>query len=66
VIYRGKLYVGTDVGVFTSRNGGRTWLRVGRGLPLVPITDIVVQRKTRTLAAASFGRGMWALKLPKR
>jgi hypothetical protein len=58
------LYVGTDMGVFFSPNLGRIWLRVGRGLPRVPVTDIHLHAGTSTIFAATFGRSIWSAKVP--
>lgn len=57
------LYVATDVGVFTSTNHGRSWRTLGRGLPRGVVMDLALDSGSRTLAAATFGRSMWALDL---
>jgi photosystem II stability/assembly factor-like uncharacterized protein len=62
---RAGLVVGTDLGVFLSRDGGATWLRLGRGLPRAPVLDIRVHEPSRTLYAATFGRGVWKVRLPQ-
>jgi len=58
------IYVGTDVGVFRTKNGGRSWQTLVQGLPRVTVTDLALNRDTRTLRASTFGRGMWDLQLP--
>jgi hypothetical protein len=58
------LIAATDVGVFLTTNGGATWLRVGRGLPMVPVLDIRYHQPTNRVYAATFGRGMWNVQLP--
>lgn len=62
------LYVGTDIGVYrgSSPNGvDWTWERFGNNLPNVRVTDLQLQayagQQTKTLAAATFGRGVWTL-----
>jgi photosystem II stability/assembly factor-like uncharacterized protein len=66
VFPKGKaLYVATDVGVFVTKNNGRRWLRVGKGLPIAPITDLTLHKKSKSLFASTFGRGMYSVKLPK-
>jgi photosystem II stability/assembly factor-like uncharacterized protein len=61
------LLVATDVGVFLSRsvskNLGRSWLKVGSGLPNAPITELRWHAPTSTLFAANFGRGAWSVHL---
>ena len=63
----GLLYCGTETGVYVSFDDGASWrsLRVnpsadsGRGLPVVPVHDIVV--KDNDLVAATHGRSFWIL-----
>jgi hypothetical protein len=64
IMASGKLlFVASDLGVFRSGNGGQLWHRAGQGLPNAPITEIEFDPTTRTLFAASFGRGMYKLAL---
>jgi hypothetical protein len=53
------LYVATDQGVFVSYTGGWLWLRLGRGMPLVPVDDIEYDGANDRLVAATFGRGIY-------
>ena len=57
------LFVATDVGVFRSTNLGKTWLKVGANLPLVPINDIDLPAGSNTLYAATYGRSVWSTSL---
>lgn len=57
----GRLYVGTEVGVYVSYNGGLSWSRLGLGLPNVPVVDIQLNTKTDTLAVATQGRGAFTI-----
>jgi photosystem II stability/assembly factor-like uncharacterized protein len=58
------VYVGSDVGVFHLKGGGRNWAFVGkRGMPLVPVLDIRLHSPTNTLYASTFGRSMWKIDL---
>jgi hypothetical protein len=56
------------VGVFVTRavdkGLGKSWLKVGKGLPNAPITSLDWQEKTRTLLASNFGRGAYSVALP--
>jgi len=64
VVAGSVLYVGTDVGVFSSANGGRKWRAAGLALPNVPVTDLEYRAASNSLYAATFGRGMFMLTLP--
>ncbi len=64
VVVGTTLYVGTDVGVFSSSNGGRRWRAAGGRLPNVPVTDLEYRAASNSLYAATFGRGIYLLPLP--
>ena len=57
------LFIATDVGVFRTTNLGKTWIKVGANLPLVPINDIDLPDGSDTLFAATYGRGVWTTSL---
>ncbi len=55
-----RLYAGTDIGVYTSGNGGATWTPFGTGLPRVAVFDIAIAPGTpRQVRIATHGRGLW-------
>jgi photosystem II stability/assembly factor-like uncharacterized protein len=55
---RGLLYAGTEVGLYLSLDGGARWQRwQGKGLPVVPLHDLIV--KDGDLALATHGRSFW-------
>jgi photosystem II stability/assembly factor-like uncharacterized protein len=60
----GILYVATDQGVFVSFSGLNRWLRLGRGMPLVPVDDLEYDPGRHRLVAATFGRGIYQLRTP--
>ena len=57
------LFIATDVGVFRTTNLGKTWIKVGDTLPLVPVNDIDLPAGSDTLYAATYGRGVWTTSL---
>ena len=57
------LYLGTDLAVYVSMDGGKTWNVLGGGLPTVFVHDIVVQVPENLLVIGTHGRGAWVLDL---
>jgi photosystem II stability/assembly factor-like uncharacterized protein len=55
----GLLFVGTDLGVFVSKNDGETWSALAGGLPHVPVHDLVVHPREKDLIAATHGRSIF-------
>jgi hypothetical protein len=53
------LFVGTDVGVYTSVNRGGSWQRFMTGLPTVPVHDLIIHPRDRELVAGTHGRSIW-------
>jgi hypothetical protein len=58
---RDLLYVGTEFGLYFSRDGGGRWVRLTGGLPNVAVRDVAVQKREGDLAVATFGRGFYIL-----
>jgi photosystem II stability/assembly factor-like uncharacterized protein len=54
------IYLGTDVGVLFSNDGGFNWMDWNDGLPNVIIMEMELHRTTNTIVAASYGRGVWS------
>lgn len=65
VVEDGFLVVASDVGVFLSTFAGKTWAPFGKDLPAAPITYLSYHEDTRTVQAATFGRGIYQLELPR-
>jgi hypothetical protein len=55
------LYVGTEFGVFFSRDNGARWTRLRGGLPTIQVRDMAVHKRDDELAIATFGRGFYVL-----
>jgi hypothetical protein len=56
------LYVGTDLGMYVSLDGGASWDALpGGNLPTSYFQDLVVHPREDILVAATHGRGLWAL-----
>jgi hypothetical protein len=60
------VYVGTDLGVYRSTNGGGSWEPFSQGFPNVAVFDLALQKYAsgaKVLVAATHGRGMWRVVL---
>ena len=55
------LYVGTDRGVYHSIDWGAHWKKFGTTLPNTVVADLQENTTVKMLAAATFGRGAWAI-----
>lgn len=53
------LFAGTELGLFISWDGGRTWAPFQLNLPITPVTDLRVHQGN--LIAATSGRAFWIL-----
>ncbi|HYW30133.1 MAG TPA: hypothetical protein VE869_01420 [Gemmatimonas sp.] len=56
---RDLLFVGTDVGVYTSLDRGGSWQRFMTGLPTTPVHDLLVHPRDGELIAGTHGRSIW-------
>lgn len=54
-----RLYIGTDLGVFTTSNNSNYWELLGAEMPRVIVNELEIMEKTRTLRACTYGRGIW-------
>ena len=52
-------FIGTDVGVWYTANGGLNWLPYETGLPNAVVADLEIQNATQKLFAGTHGRGVW-------
>ncbi|MCD6201046.1 MAG: hypothetical protein J7K46_04470 [Bacteroidales bacterium] len=63
-IDRNILYVGTDGGVFVTKNGGMKWEVLGN-LPSTYVHDLIIHPRDNIIVIATHGRGVWALDADK-
>jgi photosystem II stability/assembly factor-like uncharacterized protein len=53
------LFVGTEIGVFVSLNGGKEWKRFMTGLPMVRVDDLIIHPRDNDLIVGTHGRGIY-------
>jgi len=58
-----RLFLATDIGVYATDDLGGHWYPLGVGLPLQTVFDLVLHESSRTLIAATHGRGQWKIDL---
>jgi hypothetical protein len=52
-------FIGTDVGVWASTNGGVNWIPYEVGLPNALVLDLEIKNSLQKLVAGTHGRGAW-------
>jgi hypothetical protein len=59
-----RIFVGTDIGIYESTDGGVSFAPFMTGMPLgMVVTDLEVAAEPHTLVAATYGRGAWKMAL---
>ncbi len=60
LVNRDILFVGTELGLWISVDGGKAWAEFkGGGFPAVAVRDIAIQPRDGDLVLATHGRGIW-------
>lgn len=57
------VFVGTDIGVYVTFDGGLSWEPYGKGLPRSPVLDLKADATFSFLRAATHGRSVWEVPL---
>ncbi|HEY6321009.1 MAG TPA: hypothetical protein VJA16_05570 [Thermoanaerobaculia bacterium] len=58
---RDLLFLGTELGLWISEDGGGHWLRYKYGLPPVPVMGLAVHPRDRDLVIATHGRSLYVV-----
>ncbi len=58
---RNILYLGTDLGVYVSKDRGKTWNVLGGNLPSSYVHDLIIHPRDNIIVIATHGRGMWVM-----
>ncbi len=59
----GRLFIGTDFGMYYTENGGESWQLLGDNHPICPVFDIDLNNATRKLVSGTHGRSMYSYDL---
>ena len=59
------LYLGTDLGVYVSKDRGVSWHSLSTTLPTTPVHDLFVHPREPILVIGTHGRSVWALDIAK-
>jgi len=55
------VFVGTEFGCYFTNSGGKSWKKLGVGLPTIAVRDMAIQKRENDLVLATFGRGFYVL-----
>lgn len=55
------MFVGTELGLYVSINGGKAWTKWTNGYPTVSTYDMVIHPREHDLVIGTFGRAFWVL-----
>jgi photosystem II stability/assembly factor-like uncharacterized protein len=58
---KGLLFLGTELGIFTSLNDGGAWIDLRNGMSAAPVPELRVHPRDGDLVIATHGRGMYIL-----
>lgn len=53
------LYLGNDLGVFISFNGGENWQSLKNNMPVVAVKDLKIHKRENDLIVGTYGRGAY-------
>lgn len=62
-LFPNNIYVGNDLGVYASTNGGTTWGEYRNGMPYAIVFDLTYVPVSRKMRALTHGAGIWEIKL---
>jgi len=58
----GRLFTGTDLGIYSSKDGGKKWVALNGNIPSsVSVQDMFIHPRDRKLVIATYGRGVYVI-----
>lgn len=57
------IFAATDVGVYVTFNTGIKWYRLGNNMPMIPVSDIIIDYSANRLIAGTYARSMQSFSL---
>ncbi|MHB0968684.1 MAG: VPS10 domain-containing protein [Thermoanaerobaculia bacterium] len=60
-VKRDLLFAGTEFGVYFTLDGGKKWIQLKGGMPVIQVRDLAIQKRENDLVVATFGRGFYIL-----
>jgi len=55
------MFCGTEFGLHFTVDGGKKWMQMRNGMPVIAVRDLEIQREWDDLVVGTFGRGMYIL-----
>ncbi|MFB6257638.1 MAG: WD40/YVTN/BNR-like repeat-containing protein [Flavobacteriales bacterium] len=55
------LFAGTEYGIFFTKDGGKHWIQLKKGVPTINVRDMEIQEREDDLVLGTFGRGFYVL-----
>ena len=55
------LFLGAEIGLFYTMDGGGHWTELRGGMPTLPFNDLVIHPRDNDLVLGTHGRGIWIL-----
>ncbi|MFT6781916.1 MAG: photosystem II stability/assembly factor-like uncharacterized protein [Saprospiraceae bacterium] len=53
------MFIGTEFGIYFTKNGGQKWTQLKGGLPTISFRDLTIHRRDNDLICGSFGRSIY-------
>lgn len=55
------LFLGTELGLYASTNGGDSWFKWNQGVPTVSVMDLAIQERENDLVLGTHGRSIYVI-----